>query len=336
MIVFLDSHISQSNLDELIRFLKSHGIVYEEIQHQESHFLYLSAGISELQTEDIERFPGVDQVTNSVDEHPAVSSLKDSFSIKINNRVISKKHFFLIAGPCTIESEEQLDKIAISLKQSGINFLRGGTFKLRTSPYSFAGLGINGVEILANVATRHKMISITEVTEISQIEYVSSKIDILQVGTRNMLNYPLLQELGKINNPIILKRGMSSSIHEWLLAAEYIVKAGNPNVILCERGIRTFENYTRNTLDISAISAVKNLCNLPIIVDPSHSTGRADMIKSVSWAAIAGGADGLIVETHYDPTEAICDAPQHIDIDLLKQIVKPLPNLLKLWNKQQS
>ncbi|PID28751.1 MAG: 3-deoxy-7-phosphoheptulonate synthase [Candidatus Cloacimonadota bacterium] len=336
MIVFLKSKISKSEADELFGFLKSRKISFEEIRCGETRFLYLCSGIDNLKPGEPENFSAVKRVSGAENEHPLVSSLDENFAVKIKNHTVSKKHFAVMAGPCTISSEEEADKIASALSKSGVKFLRGGTFKLRTSPYSFGGLGKEGVDILQKIAQKYDMISITELTEISQIEFLADKIDILQVGTRNMQNYPLLRELGHINNPVILKRGMSSSLKEWLLAAEHIIKSGNSNVILCERGIKTFENYTRNTLDISAVSALKNMCGLPVIVDPSHSTGRSDMIKSVSWAATAAGADGIIVETHFNPDSAICDSRQHITVEELNSITEKLPVLMKLWDKEKS
>lgn len=253
--------------------------------------------------------------------------------IKIRDNEISSDTFALIAGPCTIENYDDLLKIVIKLKKMGIKMFRGGAYKMRTSPYDFEGLGEIGLQYLKEVSNKTGLISVSEVISSEDVPIMSSHVDVLQVGTRNMHNYRLLKRLGKVNNPIILKRGMSSTIKEWLLAAEYILNAGNPNVILCERGIRTFENYTRNTLDISAVSAVKNLSNLPVIVDPSHSSGKREMIKSLSWAAAAAGADGLMIETHFSPESTICDSRQTIDFDILEQIIKPLPNIIKLWNK---
>ncbi|MDO9578290.1 MAG: 3-deoxy-7-phosphoheptulonate synthase [Candidatus Cloacimonadales bacterium] len=254
--------------------------------------------------------------------------------IEIKGRKIGRDNFVFIAGPCTIENYEDLLNIASRLKKIGVNFFRGGAYKMRTSPYNFQGLGQEGLEYLKKVADETGMISVSEVVAAEDVELMSKHVDILQVGTRNMQNYRLLWKLGKIENPIILKRGMSSTIEEWLLAAEHILEAGNPNVILCERGIRTFENFTRHTLDISAIPAVKSLSNLPIIVDPSHSSGRREMIKSLSWAAMAAGADGLLIETHFDPDTTICDSEQTIDFEILAEILKKKDQLLDLWVKK--
>lgn len=253
--------------------------------------------------------------------------------IEIKGQKIGRENFVFIAGPCTIENQHDLLKIASRLKEIGINFLRGGAYKMRTSPYNFQGLGQEGLEYLQSVVTATGMISVSEIVSAEDVELMSNYVDILQVGTRSMHNYRLLWKLGKIQNPIILKRGMSSTIEEWLLAAEHIIEAGNPNVILCERGIRTFENFTRHTLDISAIPAVKSLSNLPIIVDPSHSSGRREMIKALSWAAMAAGADGLLIETHFAPNSTICDSEQTIDFDILSEILEKKEQLLDLWGK---
>jgi 3-deoxy-7-phosphoheptulonate synthase len=253
--------------------------------------------------------------------------------IKIKNQLIGPDTFTLIAGPCTIENYEDLLAIARKLKSMGIKFFRGGAYKMRTSPYNFQGLGKEGLEYIKSVAGETGLISVSEIVSCEDVKMMSKYVDILQVGTRNMHNYRLLRRLGEVENPVILKRGMSSTIAEWLLAAEHILEAGNPNVILCERGIRTFENFTRHTLDISAIPAVKSLSNLPVIVDPSHSSGRREMIKSLSWAAMAAGADGLLIETHFAPDAVVCDSRQTIDFEILAEILDKKTQLLNLWNK---
>lgn len=253
--------------------------------------------------------------------------------IKIKGQIVGSDTFTFIAGPCTIENHDDLLTIALQLKKMGIKFFRGGAYKMRTSPYDFQGLGKEGLEHIKSVADETNLISVSEIVSCEDVKMMSNYVDILQVGTRNMHNYRLLRALGKIANPVILKRGMSSTIEEWLLAAEHILSAGNPNVILCERGIRTFENFTRHTLDISAVPAVKKLSNLPVIVDPSHSSGRREMIKSLSWAAMAAGADGLLIETHFDPDSTICDSRQTIDYKILADILEKKEQLLDLWGK---
>ncbi len=222
------------------------------------------------------------------------------------------KGFAIIAGPCSVESEEQTLETARAVKEAGADMLRGGAFKPRTSPYAFQGLGLKGLQILAKAREETGLPTVTEVIDPRDVTWVSEFTDVLQIGTRNMQNFSLLKECGKTEKPILLKRGMYSTIEEWLNCAEYILAEGNPNVILCERGIRTFEKYTRNTLDISAVPAARELTHLPVIVDPTHSGGRASLVEPLSLAAVAAGADGLIVEVHRNPKEALSDAEQQL------------------------
>jgi 3-deoxy-7-phosphoheptulonate synthase len=232
-----------------------------------------------------------------------------------------------IAGPCAVESRDQLLAAARAVKEAGADMLRGGAFKPRTSPYTFQGLEEEGLKILAEARELTGLPFVTEVVNPRDIELVASYADMVQVGTRNMQNYTLLRELGGIDKPVILKRGLSATIEEWLMAAEYVVSAGNWDVVLCERGIRTFETFTRNTLDVSAIPAVRSLSHLPVIVDPSHATGRSKLVPAVSLAAIAAGADGLMVEVHPNPSEALSDGPQSLNPDEYREMlarVKPL------------
>jgi 3-deoxy-7-phosphoheptulonate synthase len=218
----------------------------------------------------------------------------------------------VMAGPCSAETEEQVDATAAAVKRAGAKVLRGGAFKPRSSPYSFQGLGEEGLRMLRSAADRHNLKLVSEVMDLSQIEMIEKYADILQVGARNMQNFTLLRELGRTRTPILLKRGISATIEEWLLSAEYILAGGNMNVMLCERGIRTFESYTRNTLDVSAIPVIHKLSHLPIIADPSHGSGRRDMVASMARAAVAAGADGLIIEVHTDPDHALSDGAQSL------------------------
>ena len=230
--------------------------------------------------------------------------------VTVGDVKIGGEEVIVMAGPCSAESEAQVETTAAAVKRSGAKILRGGAFKPRSSPYSFQGLGEAGLRMLRAAADRHDLKLITEVMEVSQIELIESYADILQVGARNMQNFSLLRELGRAQKPVLLKRGISATIEEWLLSAEYVLAGGNKNVILCERGIRTFESYTRNTLDISAIPVVQQLSHLPVIVDPSHGTGRRDKVASMARAAVAAGADGLIIEVHRDPDKALSDGAQ--------------------------
>jgi len=223
---------------------------------------------------------------------------------------IGGEEVIVMAGPCSAESEEQVEQTAAAVKRAGAKILRGGAFKPRSSPYSFQGLGEAGLRMLRAASDRHGLKLITEVMEVSQIELIEGYADILQVGARNMQNFSLLRELGRALKPVLLKRGISATIEEWLLSAEYVLAGGNKNVILCERGIRTFESFTRNTLDISAIPVVQQLSHLPVVADPSHGTGRRDKVASMARAAVAAGADGLIIEVHRDPDHALSDGAQ--------------------------
>mgnify|MGYP005960118765 CR=1 FL=1 len=218
----------------------------------------------------------------------------------------------LIAGPCSVESERQIVEIAKSVKDSGAQFLRGGAFKPRTSPYAFQGMGNDGIRLLQEAKEATGLPIVTEIMSTDNVEMFEMCVDVIQVGARNMQNFDLLKQLGKTSKPILLKRGLSSTIEEWLMSAEYIMAGGNHRVILCERGIRTFETYTRNTLDLSAVLAVKQLSHLPVVVDPSHACGKAWMVERMSLAAVAAGADGLIIEVHNDPPHALCDGAQSI------------------------
>jgi 3-deoxy-7-phosphoheptulonate synthase len=238
--------------------------------------------------------------------------------------ILVGRDFLLIAGPCSVENEKQMIETAIKVKEAGANMIRGGAFKPRTSPYSFQGLGLKGLKILDLAKRETGLPIVTEVLDTRDVSWVSEYADVLQIGARNMQNYSLLKEVGKIGKPVLLKRGMYSTLSEWMNCAEYILAEGNPDVILCERGIRTFENYTRNTLDLSIVPAVKEVSHLPIIVDPSHGTGKKSLIEPMSMAAIAAGADGLIIEVHVNPKEALSDKDQSLNTEEFKKIAKKI------------
>jgi 3-deoxy-7-phosphoheptulonate synthase len=260
----------------------------------------------------LEVLDGVQEVHRITEPYKLASrSFKTENSvIVIDDLRIGGDEVIVMAGPCSAESEEQVESSAAAVKRAGAKVLRGGAFKPRSSPYSFQGLGEEGLRLLKSAADRHNLKLITEVMDLSQIELIERYADILQVGARNMQNFTLLRELGRSRKPVMLKRGISATIEEWLLSAEYILAGGNTNVMLCERGIRTFESFTRNTLDISAIPVIQQLSHLPIIVDPSHGTGRRDKVAPMARAAVAAGAHGLIIEVHCDPDHALSDGAQ--------------------------
>ncbi|MFN7182232.1 MAG: 3-deoxy-7-phosphoheptulonate synthase [Planctomycetota bacterium] len=256
-----------------------------------------------------------------------VVRLSDEVSIGCQDK------FTVIAGPCAVESEEQLVACAYQLKNTGVNILRGGAFKPRTSPYSFRGLGKKALILLARIKKETGLKIITELLYIKDIEDVTEVADIIQIGSRNMQNYELLEEVGKLTKPVLLKRGFSNTIEELLLSAEYIMLKGNTNIILCERGIRTFEKYTRNTLDISAVPIIKQISHLPVIVDPSHACGKQSLVPSLSLSAVAAGADGIIVEVHPDPSNALCDGVQSLDIDSFKKMYQTIKSVALVLGK---
>lgn len=254
---------------------------------------------------------------------------EDRTVIKLGDEEVGNNKIFIMAGPCSVESEEQFRTIARSIKDMGVNCIRGGCFKPRTSPYSFQGLRDNGLEILKRVKKELDINVITEIMSIESMYRYIEDIDIIQIGAKNMFNYELLKEVGKTNKPILLKRSMSASIEEFLLSAEYIMKEGNTNVMLCERGIRTFERFTRNTLDLNAIPVLKRLSHLPVIVDPSHAAGHWWMIEPLAKAAIAAGADGLLIEVHNDPSNALCDGGQSINLKIFKDLIESVKRIAK-------
>ena len=271
-------------------------------------------------------FDGVEEVIRVEKPYKLASREFKSFdtTVKVKDVVIGGKEIVVMAGPCVVENKKQIFETAQQVKAAGAKILRGGAFKPRTSPYSFQGLEEDGLKLLAQAGEETGLVVVTEVMSVNQIELVGKYTDIFQVGARNMQNFVLLKELGNTKKPILLKRGMSATLEELLLSAEYILSQGNYQVILCERGIRTFENYTRNTLDLSAVPALKRLSHLPVIVDPSHATGKWRLVSPMAKAAIAVGADGLLIEVHPDPKNSLSDGAQTLKIDTFTQLMKEL------------
>src|SRR3954452_22559204 len=267
---------------------------------------------------ELEGAPGVAQVVPILKPYKLSSNQLRSGEpsvVEIDGRRVGGEHFSLIAGPCTVESRDQLMTTAHAVQEAGASLLRGGAYKPRTSPYAFQGLGVEGLRLLAEAKAETGMPIVTECMDARDLEPVLEVADVIQVGARNMQNYPLLAEIGRSGRPVLLKRGLSATLEELLMAAEYILKEGNPNVLLCERGIRTFEKAYRYTLDLTAVPVLKELTHLPVIVDPSHAAGRRSLVTPLSLAAAAAGADGIIVEVHPQPEEAICDGPQALVSD---------------------
>jgi 3-deoxy-7-phosphoheptulonate synthase len=342
MIVVMKPTSSEADIERVLKFLERHGLSGHLSQGVERTVIgVLGAvgpsgapgslvGINPSLGESLESLPSVDSVIRvskpyklaSREFHPT-DTIVDVPTPCVKGGVVSigSKSVVMMAGPCTVETEQQLMTTAEAVRKQGATILRGGAFKPSTSPYGFRGLGKTGLQLLAKARTEFGMAIITEVMTPTDVPLVSEYADILQIGTRNMQNYMLLDEVGRINKPVVLKRGMSATIEEWLLAAEYILSQGNSNVILCERGVRTFEKYTRNTMDISAIPVIKQLSHLPMISDPSQGTGRRDLVTPMTLASIAAGTDGLLIEVHPNPDEALKDGAQSLTIDQFKELM---------------
>ena len=327
MIVVLKHGVETAKRTQLIDWLKAQGLVIHISEGEYQTVLGLVGDTTNVDMDLIASLGIVDSVKR-VSEPFKCCNRKfhpEDTVVEVGDVKIGGGNFVMIAGPCSVESEEQIVAVAQAVKASGANILRGGAFKPRTSPYDFQGLKATGIELLK---TARAATGLPIVTEIMGVEHLPlfEDVDIIQVGARNMQNFDLLKQLGKIRKPILLKRGLSATIEEWLMSAEYIMAGGNEQVILCERGIRTFETYTRNTLDLSAICAVKKLSHLPVIVDPSHSTGKSWMVQPIARAAIAVGADGVMIEVHNDPAHALCDGAQSITpaafVDVMADIRK--------------
>ena len=337
MIVVMAPNAKSENTDKVINKLKKEGFEVHLSQGVSRTIIGIIGDKTRLTGLALEAMAGVEKVVPILrpfklagrDFKPENSTVEVTPEVKFGGKKIH-----VIAGPCAVEGEDQLMEIAKEVKAQGATLLRGGAFKPRTSPYSFQGLGEEGLKILAAARQETGLPIVTEVMDIGSISLVAKYADVLQVGARNMQNFFLLKELGRIQKPILLKRGPSATIEEWILAAEYIMSEGNHNVILCERGIRTFETYTRNTLDLSAVPAAKNLSHLPVVVDPSHGTGKWSLVAPMAKAAIAAGADGLMIETHCRPEEAFSDGQQSLTPKNFGETMKQLHGLAGVMGRE--
>ncbi len=315
MIVVLKQNSDKEHVDRLMQHFMDMGLKINYSEGDNTTILGLMGDTTKLDERDIMANDVVERVQRVTEPFKAVNRKfhPEDTILEVAGRKIGAGYFNVMAGPCSVESEEQIVMVAEAVKKAGASFLRGGAFKPRTSPYSFQGLEAEGLKLLLEAKRQTGLPIVTEIMSEKHIDLFAD-VDIIQLGARNMQNFMLLKELGRSNKPILLKRGLSATMEEFLMAAEYIFAGGNTNVILCERGIRTFENLIRNNLDISAVPLVKMFSHLPIIIDPSHAAGRRDMVQPLSRAAIAAGADGLIIEVHNDPKNALCDGAQSLDI----------------------
>ena len=314
MVVVMEERASEEQVQHVIAQLVEKGFDIHRSTGQLRSVLGAVGGNRSFDTRLIEVMDGVHEVLRITEPYKLASRTfkPERSAVSFDEFRVGGDEVIVMAGPCSVETEEQIAAAAAAVKKAGAKILRGGAFKPRSSPYSFQGLGEDGLRMMRAAADAEGLKVVSEVMDVSQIELVARYADILQVGARNMQNYTLLRELGKARTPVLLKRGIAATIEEWLLSAEYVLAGGNTDVILCERGIRTFESYTRNTLDISAIPVIQKLSHLPIIADPSHGTGLRDKVAPMARAAIAAGADGLIIEVHPDPDHALSDGAQSI------------------------
>lgn len=314
MVIVMDLRANEKQIKEVKKRLESLGFKTHLIKGVERIVIGAIGDRKEMMSSGIEMMPGVEKIVPIMKPFKLVSreGKTEDTVVNIKNFAIGGKEIAVIAGPCAVESREQLMETAKVVKEAGAKAIRGGTYKPRTSPYSFQGMEEEGLELLAEAGNATGLATITEVIDEPSLAVAVNYVDIVQIGARNMQNFQLLRAAGKIDKPVVLKRGLSATIEEWLMAAEYIMAGGNYNVILCERGIRTFETYTRNTLDLSAVPLIKQLSHLPVIVDPSHATGEWKLVAPLAKGAVAAGADGLLIEVHPDPVKALCDGPQSL------------------------
>ncbi len=315
MVVIMKRDFTAEQLQEAVQTMEAGGVQVMVSKGAETTILGAEGNAAGIDQEKIALLPGVERVMRVTEPYKKANRKyhPDDTVIDLGNgAAIGGEKLAVIAGPCSVESEAQIVAVAEAVQKSGAAALRGGAFKPRTSPYSFQGMGNDGIRLLQEAKAVTGLPIVTEIMSTDNIEMFEMCVDVIQVGARNMQNFDLLKQLGHTTKPILLKRGLSSTIEEWLMSAEYIMAGGNHQVILCERGIRTFETFTRNTLDLSAVLAVKKLSHLPVVVDPSHACGQAWMVERMSLAAVAAGADGLIIEVHNDPKNALCDGAQSI------------------------
>ena len=312
MVVILEKNATESQIENVIKHLEGFGFQIHKSTGAERTILGAIGVKPNFDTRNISILDGVDEVYRVTTPYKLSSrSFHESNTvIKIKDVELGGNQIVMIAGPCSIENEDQIFRLAKVVAKSGARILRGGAFKPRTSPYSFQGLGEKGLKLIRAAADEYNLLVVTEVMQMDQIELIDKYTDIFQLGARNMQNFSLLKELGKTTKPVMVKRGIAATIEEWLMSAEYLLSGGNKNIFLCERGIRTFENYTRNTFDLSAIPVVHKKSHLPIIADPSHATGLRDQVPPMARAAVAAGADGIMIEIHDDPENALSDGPQ--------------------------
>ncbi len=335
MVIIMNPDATAENIKGVIEMIQDAGLSAKVMEGSQQRIVGVIGDKTRLASCAIDALPGVERSV-SISKSYKLASREfhpQSSVIDVDGVPVGGDEFVVMAGPCAVESREQLLEAAEIAKKGGAQFLRGGAYKPRTSPYSFQGLEEEGLKYLAEAKEKTGLRIVTEVTEVDAVETVAEYADLLQIGARNMQNFRLLKEVGRTQKPVMLKRGLAATLDEWLNAAEYILNEGNPNVIFCERGIRTYETYTRNTLDLSAVAAIKHLSHLPIIVDPSHGTGKWRFIKPMALAAVACGADGLIMEMHPNPAKALSDGPQSLTPENYTDLMDSVTKLAKFMKE---
>ena len=337
MIIILKKNPNKTQLESLMAWIRSQGIDIHSSIGESTMILGLVGDTSKIDIGLISALDIVEDVKRIQEPYKKANRKfnPDDTVIKVGNTQIGGGNLTIMAGPCSVESEEQVVAVAKAVKESGATMLRGGAFKPRTSPYSFQGKGAEGLRLLSLAKKETGLPIVTEIMEVSQLELFDD-VDVIQVGARNMQNFNLLKELGRQSKPVMIKRGMSATYEEWLMSAEYVMSEGNEKVILCERGIRTFETYTRNTLDISAVPSLKTLTHLPVIVDPSHAAGKWALVPTLAMAAVAAGTDGLLIEVHNDPPRALCDGSQSLRPEVFDALAKKMLALHKFMNSPEA
>jgi 3-deoxy-7-phosphoheptulonate synthase len=336
MIVVMDLRVGEDELKAVETMLAEYGYRCHLIRGDERIVIGAVGAQKGEVPPGLETMPGVEKVMRVMQPFKLVSRevKPDDTVVEAGKIKLGGGHVSIIAGPCAVESKEQLIQAAEAVRRGGAVGLRGGAFKPRTSPYAFQGLMDTGLEYLRQARAETGLAIVTEVVNPADVERVAQTADIIQVGARNMQNFPLLQEVGMLRQPVLLKRGLSATVEEWLMAAEYIMSEGNYQVILCERGIRTFETYTRNTLDVSAIALAKRLSHLPVVADPSHSGGHWRLVRPLSLAALAAGADGLLIEVHPEPSRALCDGPQSLNPEHFQELMAEIAAMVQVTGKK--
>lgn len=336
MIIVLKPNSKKEDVNRIEAYVHEKGIQTQVVVGADTIVIGLIGDTTQIDPKNIEVDSIVEKVMKVSEPYKKANRAfhPDDSIIDVSGVKVGGDHLGVIAGPCSIESYEQVLEIAKAAKASGANMLRGGAFKPRTSPYAFQGMGLDGLDILYKVGKEVGLPIVSELMSADYLEEFDKKVDLIQIGARNMQNFALLKELGKTKRPILLKRGLSATFEEWIMSAEYIMAAGNPNVILCERGIRTFESYTRNTLDLQAIPVIKKLTHLPIIIDPSHAGGKWWLVEPMALAAVAGGCDGLMIEVHNNPEKALCDGPQSLKPEKFDQVMKKVKGIAEVVEKE--